>query len=45
MNRATTAEAALEAIYEAAGVPPPPDDETPYGGHPLQASTARRTKT
>jgi hypothetical protein len=38
MSRATTAEAALEAIYEAAGVPPPADDETPYGGHPLQAT-------
>jgi hypothetical protein len=36
MSRATTAEAALETIYEVAGVKPPSEDEaTVFGGHPL----------
>jgi ABC-2 type transport system permease protein len=36
MSRATTAEAALETIYEVAGVKPPAEDEgSVFGGHPL----------
>jgi ABC-2 type transport system permease protein len=36
MSRATTAEAALETIYDVAGVTPPPDDDGAlFGGHPL----------
>jgi hypothetical protein len=36
MSRATTAEAALETIYDVAGVKPPPEDEgVVFGGHPL----------
>ncbi len=36
MSRATTAEAALETIYEVAGMKPPAEDEgSVFGGHPL----------
>jgi hypothetical protein len=36
MSRATTAEAALETIYEVAGMKPPPEDEgSVFRGHPL----------
>ena len=36
MSRATTAEAALESIYEAAGIPPPAEEENGvFRGHPL----------
>lgn len=36
MNRATTAEAVLETIYDVAGIAPPPEsDESLFRGHPL----------
>ena len=38
VNRATTADSALETIYSLAGVTPPVEDEdTTFRGHPLAA--------
>lgn len=37
MTRITTRDAALETIFDLADVTPPPESETPFKGHPLEA--------
>ncbi len=41
MSRATTAEAALEAIYSVAQITPPAESDEVFRGHPLAAPTTR----